>query len=186
MNNIQIFDNFLPDHMHQKCLEELIKPKWEFLGGHYQIWHMCSLNQIPFFNIAMRKKVLEIMPKNIEYTDYDMYANGQTRGQDGGLHQDQMYLNNALSFLYYVTPNWRVDYEGDISFYEKDLFKDSYELIDRVQYKTNRAVLFPGHIYHKVSAPSMAYPGMRISVVYKMIDINDKESAEFKTGIKRK
>lgn len=186
MNKIQIFDNFLSDDMHQKCFEELLKPKWHFLGGHYQIWHMGSLNKVPFFNIAMRKKVLEIMPQDKEWTEYDIYANGQTRGQDGSLHQDQQYLSNSLSFLYYPTPNWHPDYEGDISFYEHDPIRRDYELIDRVQYKTNRAILFPGTIHHKASAPSMVYPGIRLSVVYKMVDANDEETAKFVTGLETK
>ena len=126
------------------------------------------------------------MPKNIEWTDYDIYANGQTRGQDGSLHQDQQHLNDALSFLYYPTPDWHPDFEGDISFYNYEPIRREYELIDQVQYKTNRAILFPGIIHHKASAPSMVYPGMRLSVVYKMVDANNKDIAKFVTGLETK
>lgn len=186
MDSIQIFDNFLQPHMHEQCLKELEKPKWKFLSGSYQIWHMGSLNQVPFFNITMRKKVLEIMPAGTNWVDYDIYANGQTRGQDGSLHQDQQHLSNALSFLYYATPGWIPDYEGDISFYDSDPCNRSYELIKTVQYKPNRGVLFPGNIHHKASAPSLVYNGLRTSVVYKMIDGDDKETAEFVTGLETK
>ena len=37
MDNIQIFDDFLPHEMYVKCLEELQKPKWTFLSGQKKI-----------------------------------------------------------------------------------------------------------------------------------------------------
>ena len=55
-----------------------------------------------------------------------------------------------------------------------------------VEYKTNRAVLFPGHVWHKAAGPTMIYPGLRTSVVIKLIDGDDEKLAKFQTGLERK
>ena len=186
MNKIEVFDDFLSEEMYIKCLEELQKPKWTFLSGHHQIWHMGSLDQVPFFNIAFKKKVLEILPKDINWTHYDMYANGQSRGQDGSIHQDQKMLNDALSLVYFSTPEWSPHYEGNLFFYNQDELTQEYNIIDMVEYKSNRAVLFPGHVWHKASAPTMIYPGLRTSVVVKLIDGDDEDLAKFQIGLETK
>ena len=186
MDKIKTFDNFLPKHMHATCMEELAKPKWTFLSGHHQIWHMGKLDQVPFFNIAFKKKVLEVLPKDINWTHYDMYANGQSRGQDGSIHQDQKLLNNALSLVYFVTPDWSPHYEGNLFFYDQDEMTQEFNLINVVEYKTNRAVLMSGHVYHKAAGPTMVYPGLRTSVVYKLINTDDKDVAKFQIGLERK
>ena len=61
-----------------------------------------------------------------------------------------------------------------------------YEIIDIAEYKSNRAVLFPGHVWHKAAAPTMIYPGLRTSVVIKLIDADDEDLAKYQIGLERK
>ena len=131
-------------------------------------------------------EVWPILPKDINWTHYDMYANGQSRGQDGSIHQDQKMLNDALSLVYFSTPEWSPHYEGNLFFYNQDELTQEYNIIDMVEYKSNRAVLFPGHVWHKASAPTMIYPGLRTSVVVKLIDGDDEDLAKFQIGLETK
>ena len=52
--------------------------------------------------------------------------------------------------------------EGHLLFFESD------ELSKVVEYKPNRAVLFPGKIKHYANAPSKFFNGLRVSLAYKL------------------
>ena len=97
--------------------------------------------------------------------------NGQTKGQDGTVHEDtnlgESCLNN-LSFLYYDQKRWEDNWGGDLIFYNSEYHTHSDETsgipddegaheIGRVQYKPNRLVVMNGAITHRHPGPDAEY-----------------------------
>ena len=102
-----------------------------------------------------------------------IYANGQTAGQCGSAHPD----DGDLTFLYYPNPEWNYEWQGHLIFMENESNKlpegnnfvnPNMETSRIVSYKPNRAVLFPGSIWHYADAPSRFFNGLRISLAYKL------------------
>ena len=97
--------------------------------------------------------------------------NGQTKGQDGTVHEDtglsESCLNN-LSFLYYDQKRWEDDWGGDLIFYNSEYHSAAEEYsgipddegaheIGRVKYKPNRLVIMNGAITHRHPGPDADY-----------------------------
>ena len=69
-----------------------------------------------------------------------------------------------MTFLYYPNHEWNPNWQGHLIFFDKD----GDEVSKIVEYKSNRAVLFPGTIKHYADAPSRFFNGLRISLAYKL------------------
>ena len=97
--------------------------------------------------------------------------NGQTKGQDGTVHEDtglsESCLNN-LSFLYYDQKRWEDDWGGDLIFYNSEYHSAAEEYsgipddegaheIGRVKYKPNRLVIMNGAMTHRHPGPDADY-----------------------------
>ena len=97
--------------------------------------------------------------------------NGQTKGQDGTVHEDtnlgESCLNN-LSFLYYDQKRWEDDWGGDLIFYNSEYHSHAEEHsgipndegaheIGRVKYKPNRLVIMNGAMTHRHPGPDADY-----------------------------
>ena len=97
--------------------------------------------------------------------------NGQTKGQDGTVHEDTGLgddcLNN-LSFLYYDQKEWKDDWGGDLIFYNSEYHSHAEEYsgipedegaheIGRVKYKPNRLVIMNGAMTHRHPGPDADY-----------------------------
>jgi len=97
--------------------------------------------------------------------------NGQTKGQDGTVHEDTGLgddcLNN-LSFLYYDQMRWDDDWGGDLIFYNSEYHSHAEEHsgipkdegaheIGRVKYKPNRLVIMNGAMTHRHPGPDADY-----------------------------
>ena len=97
--------------------------------------------------------------------------NGQTKGQDGTVHEDtnlgESCLNN-LSFLYYDQKRWEDDWGGDLIFYNSEYHSHAEEYsgipedegaheIGRVKYKPNRLVIMNGAMTHRHPGPDADY-----------------------------
>ncbi len=97
--------------------------------------------------------------------------NGQTKGQDGTVHEDtglgESCLDN-LSFLYYDQKIWKDDWGGDLIFYNSEYHSHAEEYsgipkdegsheIGRVQYKPNRLVIMNGAMTHRHPGPDAEY-----------------------------
>ena len=161
---IRIFDDFLPNELEQICHDKLAQPKWSFNGGgsHSRFWHMNELETDEFFHTTIMKYVLNAIDDHAEYVIKRIYANGQTATQSGVIHIDHDD-ETAWTFLYYSTANWKPVYAGNTLF-----FDDEENIIETVQYKSNRAVLFPSKIPHMAEAPARQYGGLRTTIAYKL------------------
>ena len=88
-----------------------------------------------------------------------IYANGQTATQHGSPHTD----DGDFTFLYYPNPRWKPQWGGALHF-----FDDDGATVHAVDYKPNRAVFFPADLVHAAEAPSDEFPGLRVSLAYKL------------------
>jgi hypothetical protein len=177
---IKIFDDFLtPDEL-EKCAEAVSRPQWKF-GQISQtspiatpFW-MMTLTDDPFFNTHLKSKIEAATTHN--FTVQRIYANGQTFGQDGTFHQDDI-TDDSYTFCIYVnkhiTPETADNIGGEFILKipsdnlvyldkEKDLFS---RVVITPLY--NRGILFPASCFHKGLAFNRYNKGLRVSIAWKL------------------
>ena len=180
---IQVFDNFFSEELHNKIWNILRGPGWCLNGGipDHPFWHIDGLEDDKFFS----EHLLEIIKDNLNINSkcLRIYANGQTAGQCGNPHTD----DGTTTFLYFVNPEWKINWQGHLMFVNKigppykeedknwadwiyDYNQDEDEISEMVTYKPNRAVLFPANMLHYADAPHSLYSGLRVSLAYKFYD----------------
>ena len=157
---IKVFDDFLSEDVQKEVYELLLRPKWHLKGGTSDnpFWHMDNLEEEDYFNTFLFEKIKEVLDLKDGVRVRRIYANGQTAGQCGSPHKD----DGDFTFLYYPNLEWKVEDQGHLFF-----FKDE-EVSRVIQYKPNRALVFPAKIMHYADAPSRFYNGLRISLAYKL------------------
>ena len=161
MSEIKIFDNFFDEDLHHEIHDRIYTGSWGVSGNTPEkpeiFWHNDDLDDDPYF----AEYLFDIIQKKLgqEYTIERVYANGQTAMQCGTPHFD----DGDMTFLYYANKEWIPSWQGHLIFMETDM-----ETSRMVSYKPNRAVLFPGHIWHYADAPSRFFNGLRISLAYKL------------------
>ena len=138
-----------------------------------------------FFSEELHNKIWNIIRDNLNINSkcLRIYANGQTAGQCGNPHTD----DGTTTFLYFVNPEWKINWQGHLMFINKlgppykeedknwadwiyDYNQDEDEICEMVTYKPNRAVLFPANMLHYADAPHSLYSGLRVSLAYKFYD----------------
>ena len=179
-NIVDIYDNFFSENIRNEIYDFLIKePIWSFNTGGTEtdrIWHADNLEKNTYFNDYIFNIICEKLNRN--FLVKRIYANGQTATMCGVPHPD----DGDLTFLYYPNPFWHPEDQGHLVFLSSDT--DAEEVIevgvqtkdevDRiVNYKPNRAVLFPGSIMHYSDAPHRKFNGLRISLAYKLCRVNE-------------
>tara|TARA_R100000234_G_C4992751_1_gene176335 strand:- start:145 stop:630 length:486 start_codon:yes stop_codon:yes gene_type:complete len=156
---MQVFDNFFSKDLHKNVWHKLRESeKW--ILSYRGLWHLNHLEDDSFFSDELLKQIHKKLPHLKNYEFRRIYANGQTACQVGNPHTD----DGNLTFLYYPNLEWQVEYQGHLSF-----FDERDELKNVVEFRPNRAVLFPAHKKHWGQAPDRSLPkGMiRISLAYK-------------------
>ena len=163
---IEVYDDFFENEIQKEIFDRLIKPPWGIDGGTPNkpeiFWHYDGLegpNHNGYFSEYIYEKICKNLDKDFKSVER-IYANGQTAGQCGTPHYD----DGDLTFLYYPNHEWNPNWQGHLIFFDKD----GDEVSKIVEYKSNRAVLFPGTIKHYADAPSRFFNGLRISLAYKL------------------
>lgn len=153
------------------------RPKWAFKGGRRwrygadgrltsdsvtepRFWHMDGLEEEAFFNVTLFDLIRARLGRVLRpVTIMRVYANGYTAAQRGTPHNDE----SDVTVLYFASPRWQPDWNGSL------LFLDANNTpVRQVEYRPNRLVAFPGNTRHCGDAPSPWYPGLRISLAYKL------------------
>ncbi len=173
--NINVYDDFFSKEIHENIWDLMQRPKWSYTGGRQgsRFWHMENLHQEEYFNTFLFNTICKKLNKKFEVER--IYANGQTGGQSGNPHADSCY-NGDFTFLYYPNPYWDLSWGGHLMFIDKETTEDhtSYktnpenEILKIVTYKPNRALLFPGKIFHYAEAPFKYFNDLRVSLAYKL------------------
>tara|TARA_B100000965_G_C19040014_1_gene519036 strand:- start:9 stop:503 length:495 start_codon:yes stop_codon:yes gene_type:complete len=160
---IEVYDDFFENEIQEEILNRLTEPHWGISGGTHTkpeiFWHYEGLENEEYFSEYLYKKICNKL--DTEFKGFErIYANGQTAGQCGTPHYD----DGDLTFLYYPLPNWDLNWQGHLIFFDDG----NDEVSTIVQYKPNRAVLFSADMWHYADAPSRFYNGLRISLAYKL------------------
>ena len=113
-----------------------------------------------FFNDHLLNKVRQTVG-DYSFKLERVYANGATYGQPGTLHQDS--YDDGKTFLFYANLNWNENWGGGTQFYNGD------GIVTVVFPRYNRAVYFPGNVYHSSTALNRAYKGLRVTIAWKLI-----------------
>ena len=174
MDKLKIFNEFLDRGEAYETLEyfnEDFNKGWQFTGYSQTrspiptFWHM-KLSDEKLFNERIFKKIES--KTNKRFTLLDVYANGQTNGQDGTWHIDDNQ-DGTYTFLLYMTYNPIIESTNYKTIGGYTNF-DIDGLITSVEPFTNRGVLFRYNITHRGLAPQKPNI-LRISIAYKLKEI---------------
>jgi SM-20-related protein len=164
---IQYLPELAPEPLRRDLWEACIEKRWYFgnvsVGG----------TAVPFWKMdlddcAAATRVWEHAKARCEQLSgfalkvVRQYANGHTYGQGGQPHRDDE-RPGAYTLLYYPMPEWRPEWEGETMFVD-----ERGEVITAIKPERNRAVFFDSRILHAGRAPSRAFPGLRVTVAYKL------------------
>lgn len=172
-DRIQIFDAFLTPEELQTCADAVKRPLWSF-GQISQtspvstpFW-MMTLTDDPFFSMHLKSKIEAAA--NRKFTVQRVYANGQTFGQDGTYHQDDI-TDDSYTFCIYtnkqITAETADDIGGEFIFKLPNSDDDPFSRI-AVAPLYNRGILFPANYFHKGLAFNRYCKGLRISIAWKL------------------
>ena len=172
---VQVYDNFFSKEIHLEVFEKLMVNRWGINGGTPQkpeiFWHYDDLEEQEYFSDFLYNKICTKLGRKFSKIDR-IYANGQTAGQCGTPHTDE----GDLTFLYYPNLEWDLAWQGNLIFMQKEFnqlpegnnfVRSDMETSRIISYKPNRAILFPGNIWHYADAPSRFFNSLRISLAYK-------------------
>tara|TARA_B100000287_G_C20350211_1_gene669458 strand:+ start:238 stop:720 length:483 start_codon:yes stop_codon:yes gene_type:complete len=157
---VEIFDNFFPREIKLEIYELLQRPKWEFTAGGspHNFWQM-KLTDEEYFNTYLFNEIQLRLDRKFSRIER-IYVNGQTAMQSGVPHTDDA----ETTFLYYSELSWSKKYQGNLVFFDEDTKEENRV----VEYKSNRAILFPAHLTHYASPPNRLFSGLRTSLAYKL------------------
>lgn len=180
-SRIKIFDMFLTPEELELCDAAVRRPAWSF-GQISQaspiatpFW-MMMLTDDPFFNTHLKSKIEAAA--NCKFTVQRIYANGQTFGQDGTYHQDDLSdSDTSYTFCIYVNKQIRSETAdnigGEFIFKVPNIDSTHKEISDpfsriAVAPLYNRGILFPANYFHKGLAFNRYCRDLRISIAWKL------------------
>jgi len=119
------------------------------------------LDNEPFFTEHMFNLVKERTEMDFELLE--VYCNGQTYGQDGHPHIDNVH-GETHTFLYYATQNWNLTWGGQTVF-----------LVDGqrigIDPRPNSSILFASSLMHYGEAYNQFCRDLRMTVCYKLKEL---------------
>jgi hypothetical protein len=181
LKDINIFDNFLSDDLlcdtlkflnpSKNCDPSIQQGNWKYIGFSISpndavFWHM-DLRDFTLFTNTILKVIESKSGKRFELLD--VYANGQTIGQNGNWHMDAS-IPGMYTFLLYMTylPEI-IDSTNYKTFGGCTKFKLNRMITD-IEPFTNRGVLFKSEVRHAGLAP-LYNNSLRVSIAYKLKEI---------------
>ena len=167
MKDITIFENFINDEELQDMIDAINRSSWKHMatsGPESIVFWYAEMIQEATIGKQMLTKIEKIFGK--KYKIDRMYANGQTFGQDGSFHQDNLD-DNAYTLLIYVShiTEENVDHIGGFTQFKRD-----GKIINVEPYK-KRGLFFKSNIFHRGMAPSRISDMLRISIAIKVVEV---------------
>jgi len=192
LNDIQIFDDLIDEQtlssLHSKIQSSPFTfdttggnrnhkyPPGKHSNGGYRFWGMTllqRLNDTITYNDVKDPKLFETVLDIFEWFNkgylnssmfiHRVHINGQTIGQDGGIHLDEGWPD-CYSLMIFPNFNWKPEWGGEFEVYSSD--KEDGKLIRKIDYIPGRIILFNGHIPHRGLSPSVPNI-LRTSLIYK-------------------
>lgn len=165
-----VLKNSIPGFLDQDDLSEIWqtmenKPRWKytcFAGGqrfwYYQVflgthWHHDGyhLHWIPDVEHIWTDVFERIMALTAPgFSPWRFIINGQTMGQEGGIHSDFGQGRESDSFVCYLNPEWRPEWLGSTQFFDQE----DRECLS-VLPEPGKLIHYDGKIKHRGQAPSV-------------------------------
>ncbi len=168
MSEFHVIDNLLPTELHAKLYEHIrhlhMSNEWSSVGNKNRAWHwnyvfhnakqyMPAMDEEQYNTLNSKHSPVAEFWKHVDaaaaksvakLNALRIYMNCNPYGTNGYVHQD----DGDITAVYYVCPEWNVEWEGGTCFYEEqsDGFHDA---IKYVSYKPNRLVLFEAKTPHR-------------------------------------
>jgi hypothetical protein len=164
---IRVLDGALSPELCERAAQVVAAPRWYFgnssgHGGEPAFWKM-DLDGEPHIDavwLALRGRCEEQTGGALRVLR--QYANGHTYGLGGRAHVDDTRAG-CFTLLYYPMLAWEPAWGGETVFHHP-----SGEIALSVMPKPNRAVLFDARIPHAGRAPSRDFPGLRVTIAFKL------------------
>jgi len=167
---INYYEKILSTDDHIKCDEILRGYGWRFgfksdvnpksNNPNIPFWKL-PLDDEPFFNDHLFGIIEERTEKKFELLE--VYCNGQTYGQDGCPHIDNVH-GETHTFLFYANTDWNLTYGGQTVF-----------LVDNkrvgIDPHPNTAILFTTDLAHYGEAYNQFCHDLRMTVCYKLKEL---------------
>lgn len=152
------------DHWAQVMMKTQRGAKWKFGGATNndtdKFWYMDLMDE-PLFTETLLKKIRR--ETGVDWILERVYANGQTHGQSGSLHQDVEGVESGryYTLLYYTNNEWKPEWGGHTIFTTDDGVRTRYPT-------PNSAVLFDSTIPHAGLEPTKHCSELRVTVAFKL------------------
>ena len=167
MKPLKIYENFLKDDELETAMDIMKDVNWKYTNmtrpNTPRFW-IADLYDEPFFRDIIFGKIQEKTGRKFELNR--VYANGQTFAQDGSYHTDHKDEGMCTFILYLSLINR--DNIDIINGYTQ--FKINNKVINVEPY-LNRGILFNSNIVHRGLAPSRNTDILRVSVAFKLKEI---------------
>ena len=164
--NYQILDDALSPSLYDALCELVQSPGWQFghrsnSDGPEQFWWRPLDHDVePHIALKELGPWLESTAA-AGYRIQRIYANGQTAGLDGRIHQDSAQAG-SFTLLVFLVSSWKPEWGGEFV-----LHPEGQDPIF-IHPKPNRAVLFDGTIPHMGRAPARGCYELRVTLAFKL------------------
>ena len=164
MNDIITYDDFFDLPEKTQIFADMTKSGWKWGNGSYDVkrypFWIFPLKDNPFYTGYLLDIIKEKTQQDYEL--HDVYANGNTFGDQGDFHID-MDSHRSRTFLYYANNKWKPEYNG------KTIFKLGEDNYHYHLPKGKDAIIFRGTIPHMAEGCSRLFNGLRITVAWKLL-----------------
>jgi hypothetical protein len=166
MDEIYVVNNFLSTEDLTKVLESSKYFRWSYgqlsiEGAGNKFWGSNLMNN-DLFKTHIFHKIESFFKK--KFILHKVFANGQTYGMNGIYHTD---TDADYTFLLYISD---ITHDNADIVDGHTLFKNGDDVLC-VEPILNRGVLFKSNILHKALAPSRSADTLRISIAFKLREI---------------
>lgn len=165
--NIQQFPAVFTQEQHTYIVNRTVKNDRWYFGGYSndpattRFWYM-DLSSDPVFSQDLLAHITDLT--GTQWRLDRVYANGQTHGLSGGMHQDTGGSDGSwFTFLYYVGPVWQPDWGGATVFHDRDT-----GALQMYYPNPNSGILFDAAIWHQGQEPTRQCKELRVSVAWKL------------------
>ena len=170
MDQIIVCDNFLTQPEIQQAVDILKKKSWKFNNTDDKyitpFWNI-NLIQNDYFAIFMKNEIELFFKK--KFTLIEVYASGQTFGQDSTYDNNIISNVNAYTFCMFFTDLKKedIDLAGGYLYikFPEEKYKICYEPL------FNRGLFFPSSYINKSAAFGRFFMDMKISVYWKLEEV---------------
>ncbi len=170
MEKINLIDDSLPMCHSTGLYSSLIEGCWTLNRQGNRFYYDSNTRLTKEFSKDYGLEMLgEILKEASNYIDMDLmevseaYANLYTNETVTTIHTDH-WDEDAVTILYFVTPEWETNWGGEILFFQEDK-----EVEGGFSYKPNRMMIFPSNKPHRVATVSSSAKMPRISIALKLV-----------------